>query len=136
MHDPAARRLEHDRNGVGDRVRHPHELDPELPQLAGWIVGMDLAQLGGAQQAVLIELRLDQAERESCRPDLRDVDLAHQIRQGADVVLVAVREDDRADRARAVAQVRKVGQDEVDAEVLIARKARPASTTTMSSPHS
>src|ERR671936_538529 len=27
MHDAAGGRLEHDRNGVGDRMRHPHELD-------------------------------------------------------------------------------------------------------------
>ena len=43
------------------------------------------------------------------------------------MVLVRVREDDGADRA--VAQVAEVGQDQVDAEVLVAREREPASTT-------
>jgi hypothetical protein len=35
---------------------------------------------------------------------------------------VPVREDDRADAARALAQVREVRQDQIDAEVLVARE--------------
>ena len=51
-----------------------------------------------------------------------DVHLAHEVRQRADVVLVPVREDDCADLALTLAQVLEVGQDEVDAEVLVARE--------------
>jgi hypothetical protein len=41
------------------------------------------------------------------------------------VVLVAVRQHDAADHLLALAQVREVGQDEVDAEVLVAREREP-----------
>ena len=84
---------------VGDRVRHAHELEPERPELDRRAVRVDLAQLGGAQQAVLVELRLDEPERQPRRPDLAHAHLAQQVRQRADVVLVRVREDDGADLA-------------------------------------
>ena len=45
VHDPAGRRLEHDRGRIRDRVRHPDELDPERPELARRVVGVHLAQL-------------------------------------------------------------------------------------------
>ena len=86
-------------------------------------VRVDLDQLRVVAHAVLVELRLDQAERQPRAPDLGHADLAHQVRQRADVVLVAVREDDRPQRARRVAQVAEVGQHEVDAEHLVAREA-------------
>ena len=47
-----------------------------------------LAQLGRAQEAVLVELRLDEPERQPRRPDLGHADLAQQVRQRADVILV------------------------------------------------
>ena len=93
---------------------------PELDRLA---LGVDLAQLGRAQQAVLVELRVDQPEREPRRPDLVDPHLAQQVRQRADVVLVPVREHDGAHLAPV--EVAEVGQDEVDAEVLVAREGEP-----------
>ncbi len=58
------------------------------PSSIGGALRIDLSQLGGAQQAVLVELRLHEPEREARRPDLRDADLAHQERQRADVILV------------------------------------------------
>ena len=54
---------------------------------------------------------------------LADLDLAQHVRQRADVVLVAVREHDRAERP--VVEVAEVGQDEVDPEVLVAREREP-----------
>ena len=50
------------------------------------------------------------------------LDLAHQVRQPADVVLVRMREQHRAHLVRAVAQVREVREDEIDAEMLVARE--------------
>ena len=52
-----------------------------------------------AREAVLVELRLDQPERQLRRDHLVAVDLAQQVRQPADVVLVPVREHDRVDAA-------------------------------------
>ena len=45
-----ARRLEHDRGRVGDRVRHAHELDAERAELLRLVARHELAQLGGAQR--------------------------------------------------------------------------------------
>ena len=47
----AARRLEHDRGRVGDRVRHADELEPERPELDGIVAGHQLPQLGGTERA-------------------------------------------------------------------------------------
>ena len=112
-------RLDRDADGVGHRVRHAHELEPERAELDR-LLGIRLAQLGRAQQAVLVELRLHEAEREPCRPDLVDLHLSHQVRQPADVILVRVRQHDRADVL--VGEVAEVGEDQVDAEVLVARE--------------
>ena len=71
---------------------------------------------------MLVELRLDEPEREARGPDLGHVHLAQEIREGADVVLVPVREDDGADVVPPVAQVLEVGEDEVDAEMLVPRE--------------
>ena len=62
--------LDHDRHVVRHRVRHAHELEPERADLDRPALGLDLAQLGRVQQAVLVELRLDEAERQARRPDL------------------------------------------------------------------
>src|SRR5947209_17252534 len=62
------------------RSRHPDELEPERPHLHGPALRVDLAQLGRAQQPVLVELRLDEAERQASRPDLVHPHLAHQVR--------------------------------------------------------
>jgi hypothetical protein len=120
--DAARRRLEHDRDAIRDRVRHAHERDPKRAYLARRVVRMDLPKLRRAQQAVLVELRLHEPERQSGRPHFGHADLAQQVRQGADVVFVAVGQDDDADVRGAVSQIGEIREDEVDAEVLVARK--------------
>ena len=125
MDAAAARRLEHDRGRVGDRVRHADELEPEGTELDGIVAGHQLPQLGGAEEPVLVELRLDEREREARREHERDAHLAHEVRQRADVILVPVREHDRAHHLLPLAEVREVGQDEVDAEMLVAREREP-----------
>ena len=72
---------------------------------------------------MLVELRLHEPERQPRREHLAHADLAQQVRQCADVVLVRVREDDRADLA--ALQVAEVGEDQVDPEMLVARKREP-----------
>ena len=106
-------------------MRHPDELRPEPAELERARLGIELAELGGAQQPVLVELRLDEPERQAGCPDLVHGNLAEQVRQRADVILVGVGEDDRAHRPPAIAQVREVREDQVDAEVLVAREREP-----------
>ena len=74
---------------------------------------------------MLVELRLDEREREPRRDHERDAHLAHEVRQRADVILVPVREHDRAHHLLPLAEVREVRQDEVDAEMLVAREREP-----------
>ena len=73
VHDPPARRLEDDGGRIGDRMRHADELDAERAELERLVAGRDLAQLGFAQQPVLVELRLDEPERQPRRDDDRDL---------------------------------------------------------------
>ena len=63
------------------------------PELSRRVVRVHLAKLRGTKQAVLVELRLHQTEREPRGPHLGNRHLAHEVRQGAHVILVAVRED-------------------------------------------
>ncbi len=120
VEDAAGGGLERDADRVGHRVRHPDELGAERAELERRRVRIDLAQSRRLQQAVLVELRLDEAERQARREDLAHAHLAEEVRQRADVILVRVREDHRAHVA--VSQVAEVGQDQVDAEVLVARE--------------
>ena len=67
----------------------------ERPELDAAAVRADLPQLAALQQAVLVELRLDEAERQPGREDLSHANLAQEVGQRADVILVRVREDHR-----------------------------------------
>ena len=69
--------------------------------------------------AVLLELGLDERQRQA-RADQRDVAAqAQQVRDGTDVVLVPVGQDDRLDVVQAVLDVLEVGQDQVDAGLVV-----------------
>ena len=84
--------------------------------------GRELLQRRVAE-LVLVELRADHPDRQQAAVDHRRLaELAQHVGQGADVVLVAVGEDDRLDVVDAVAQVGEVGKDEVDAEHLGGRE--------------
>ena len=105
-----------DRERVGDRVVHGDELALEPAERRG----LPLAHLArDGLDAVLLELRLDERERQ-LGADERDVlAQAQQVRHGTDVVLVAVREDDRLDVVEPVLDVLEVGQDQVDAGLVV-----------------
>jgi len=101
-------------------VRHAHELERERADRDRPLLRVDLDQLRGAQQPVLVELRLRQPERQPRGQHLLDARLLHEKRQPADVVLVRVRQHDRLNAL--VGEVAEVRQDQVDAEVLVARE--------------
>ena len=71
-------------------------------------------QLGAPEQAGLLDAVAGQPERQRRAVD-RHAELAQEVLQAADVVLVAVRGDDGDDPIGVLAQVREVGQHEVDA---------------------
>ena len=79
--------------------------------------GENLDQLGVVEQAMLFELAFDVGEGELGAVD-GDVELGEDPGQAADVVLVAVGEDDGADLVAVLDEVADVGDDDVDAEQL------------------
>ena len=101
---------------VGNRVVHRHELEVEgADPLA---LSLRYGQ-GEGPDAVLLELGLDERQRQG-RADERDVLLeAEQVGNGSDVVLVPVREDDGLDVAETVLEVGEVRQDQVDPRVVV-----------------
>ena len=125
--DGAERRLERDAGGVRDRVREVDALDLERAGVHRVAdrqhLEVDVAQL------VLVELRARHRDRQLAAVDDRDLvlaEVADHPRERAEVVLVAVRDHERLDRVDVLAQVREVGQDEVDAHHLGGREAQPA----------
>ena len=77
-------------------------------------------------EPVLLELRAHQADRQRAAVDRgRAPDLAQDVGQRADVVLVAVGEHDRLDVVGAVAKVGEVGQHQVDPQHLGGREHQP-----------
>ena len=105
-----------DRQGVRDGVVDRDELAVERPDA----LAVALRHLEGVRaDAVLLELGLDEGEGQ-LGADQRDVRLlAQEVGDGADVVLVAVGEDDALDVVEAVPDGREVRQDQVDAGLLL-----------------
>ncbi len=102
--------LERERAGLGDLPDREH-------------FEVDVAQL------VLVELRAGHGDGELAAVDHRHgvlAELAQDPRQRAEVILVAVGDDDRLDVVDPLAQVREVRQHEVDAHHLGGREAQPA----------
>ena len=120
QHAPG-RRLDDDRDAVGDRVGHPDELELERAELhRRRRPGRPRASVVVAPRPCSSSFDFTIASVSLVPITSPDLDLAQDVRQRADVVLVAVREHDREQRP--VLEVREVGQDEVDAEVLVARE--------------
>ena len=123
MDDAARRGLDDERRRVGNRVRDANELYPERAELERLVARRGGDELCLLREPVLVELRLDEPERQRSRDDDVDVDLAQQVRKPADVILVAVREDHRSDTS--ALEVADVGEEQIDAEVLVAREGEP-----------
>ena len=122
--DGTHRALDGEGHRVGDGVVHVDELHRELarldhvPRLAG-------DQLGLVQQAVLLQLQLDQARAHAGGVD-GGVDGPQHIGDGPDVVLVAVGDEDAPDLALVLDEVAHIGDDHVDAVHVVVREAHAA----------
>src|SRR5438270_297748 len=83
------------------------------------------ATLRPSAAAVLVELGPGHGHGQAPAVDGRPVgQLTQDPRQGAEMILVSVRDDDRVDVGRALAQVGEVGEHEVDAEHVSGREAQ------------
>ncbi len=95
MNHDADRRFNGQRDAIHQRVRHADRLDGERPD-GELFSGRDLDQRDFVEQLVLFELAFDVGQRELGGVD-RNLDLAQNPRQAADVVLVPVGENDGPD---------------------------------------
>ncbi len=115
------RRVHRDRVGVGHRVGDRDELDVERPD-GDRLAVVDRAEVGALGQAALVDPVPGEAEgergpvdRQRTVAEVADaVAVAQQVLDGADVVLVAVGEDERLDPLGVLPQVGEIGQDQVD----------------------
>ena len=121
--DPTGGRLDDERRRIRNGVRHADELDAERAEVERLVTRRGRDELRLLSETMLVELRLHERERQRGRDDRFDVDLAQEVRQASDVILVAVREHDRPHVPSL--EVRDVRQKEVDAEVLVARERKP-----------
>ena len=79
------------------------------------IVGRDRVQVGFGQQLLLAQLDLQQPLRQRRGIDRRTQPLLDEVGERADVVFMAVRQDDAAHLLQAFHDVAGVGDDDVDA---------------------
>ena len=122
--DRADRRENRKAAGIGDRMVDSDEFDRQLAQ-PDLIAGLDDVELRLAQVAGLLELALDEADREARGID-RDVQLLEQVAQRADVVLVAVSDDDAAHPVAVFDDVAEIWNDQIDAEHVVIRERKAA----------
>ncbi len=116
VEDVAGTGADEDGKRVGDRMVDGDELEVEGTELVE-VTSRDDA--GDRLDPVLLELGLDERDRQ-LRAEDRDVGLAlEQVGDGADVVFVAVGEHEADDVVEAVVEVGEVGEDEVDTGLLL-----------------
>jgi hypothetical protein len=108
---------------VGDRVVDGDELAVERVQVDP-APRLDLDGLG--TDAELLELRLDEGQGQARTHHGDAGPFAEQVGDSPDVVLVAVREDDRRDPVQAVPDPGEVGQDHVDPRLVLLGEEHPA----------
>jgi hypothetical protein len=115
VHDDAGRSANRQGDAVRHRMRHADELDVEGADRDA-VARAHRPQAAGGLEAVLLELRLDERERQR-RPEDRSADERQHVRNGADVIFVPVRQHERG-RAAFLLEVRHVRNDPVHAEEL------------------
>ena len=100
---------------------HGEELGREAAQL-DLVARFDLDELG-VLDLMLGELALDEAQRHLRAVDGHvAIEVLHEVREGSCVVLVAVRDDDAAQLVGVLQHVGVVGQDEIDARMVVVGK--------------
>ena len=99
--------------GVGYRVIDMYHLNGERAELYH-VAGGDLMELRAAEQPVLLELALDEADGELCAVN-GDIDRLEQVSKAADMILVAVGDDNALYLICVALDIGKIGYDQVDA---------------------
>ena len=118
VHHDAAGRLDRHRHAVRHAVGHTHELERERPD-GHPFARLHLHEPRRRIEPVLLELGPDQRERER-RPVNRTLHIRQHVRDGADVILVPVRQHQR--RNVVLLELAQIRNDQIDAEQLRLRK--------------
>ena len=108
---------------VGDAVADVEELDPEHAQFQ-LAIRRNRMEFAVGEQARLLQLDLRQPAGERCRIH-GHVQVLQQVWQRANVILMAVREEDSLHAIRAFGQIRDIGIHQVDARHIALRKHQP-----------
>ena len=116
VNDHSERRGNGQGHGAHDGVRHADELDFEGADLEN-LFGLDVDEAGLLIEVVLFHTALDQGQGEIGSVD-GDSDIGKEIGDGADVVLVAMGEDQGADELLVFLEKTQVGHHQVDAQQL------------------
>ncbi len=103
-------------HGAHDGVRHSDELDLEGADVQD-LLGLDVDEARLLFEVVLFQAAVDQGQGEIGAVD-GDSDIGKEIGDGADVVLMAVGEDEGADELLVFLEERQVGHNQVDAQQL------------------
>jgi hypothetical protein len=114
--DDADWRLDGQGHAIDQRMRDADGLDDERPE-GEFALGLDLDELDFVEQLVLVELAFDVGQGKLGAVD-GNFEFGENPGQAADVVLVAVSEDDAADAGFVLNQVGDVGHDDVYAQEL------------------
>ena len=114
VNDHAERSVNRQRDTIHQAMRYANGMNREHSGLEA-LAGANLAQVGIVEQAVLVKLVLDVGQRELGAPD-RHVEFGENPGQGADVVLVAVGENDAANPLPVLDEIRNVRDHDVHAE--------------------
>src|SRR4030095_7297661 len=99
---------------------HLEKLDSETSDVDR-LFRNDRMKLSFLDDAVLFQLVFDKSHSES-RPIHRHIQIGKDERKSANVVFVAVREEDRFDFTLPFEQIGDIGNDDVDTEKLLVRK--------------
>lgn len=124
MYEGAGRRVNRYANSIRDGVVHANHLNVHATEFYT-LAGLHDVQLGLVVQVVFLELAGNQANGERRAVD-RHIKLLQQIRNRADVVLVAVSDDQTFDFVHVFLDVRKIRDDKIDAEHFAVREGHAA----------
>ena len=122
--DSSHRSVDGERNRVGNGVVHVDKLHLKAPRFHG-VPGLMGEDRGGFQQTVLLQLDLDQAGGQSGGMQ-RSIDLLEHIGYAADVVLMAVGEEESAESMLVLDQIGHIRDHQIHPVHIILRESETA----------
>src|SRR5947208_5106176 len=114
VNDHAEGRVDRQRNAIHQAVRHLNGMNSKRPYLEA-LAWTNLAQVRAVEETVFIQLVLDIGERELRAPH-RNIQLGENPWQGANMILVAMSQNNPADKLPVFGEIRNFGDNDVHAQ--------------------